>query len=49
MATQPLNPQQMASELVALANQRGGPDNITVIILRIGEPSPLAHLLDESI
>ena len=49
MATQLLNPQEMASELVALANQRGGPDNMTVIIMQIGEPSPLAHLLDESI
>ena len=47
MATQPLNPNEMASELVALANQRGGPDNITVIILQVGEPSPLAHLLDQ--
>ena len=47
MATRPLPPQEMASELVALANQRGGPDNITVIILQIGEPSPLAHLLDQ--
>jgi serine/threonine protein phosphatase PrpC len=46
VVTRPLPPQEMASELVALANQRGGPDNITVIILRIGEPSPLAHLLD---
>jgi serine/threonine protein phosphatase PrpC len=49
MAIRPLNPQEIASELVALANQGGGPDNITVIILQIGEPSPLAHLLDESI
>ena len=47
MATQPLNPKEMASEVVALANQRGGPDNITVIVLQIGEPSPLAHLLDQ--
>jgi serine/threonine protein phosphatase PrpC len=47
MATQPLDPKEMASELVALANQRGGPDNITVIILRVGEPSPLAHLLSQ--
>jgi serine/threonine protein phosphatase PrpC len=47
MATRPLDPKGMASELVALANQRGGPDNITVIILQIGEPSPLAHLLDQ--
>jgi protein phosphatase len=46
MAIRPLHPQEMASESVALANRRGGPDNITVIILRIGEPSPLAHLLD---
>jgi protein phosphatase len=47
MATRPLDPKGMASELVALANQRGGPDNTTVIILQIGEPSPLAHLLDQ--
>ena len=47
MVTQPLLPQEMASKLVALANQRGGPDNITVIILQIGEPSPLAHLLSQ--
>jgi serine/threonine protein phosphatase PrpC len=47
MVTQPLHPQEMANELVALANQRGGPDNITVIVLQIGEPSPLAHLLDQ--
>jgi len=47
MATRPLDPKGMASELVALANQRGGPDNITVIILQVGEPSPLAHLLDQ--
>ena len=47
MATRPLDPKGMASELVALANQRGGPDNMTVIILQIGEPSPLAHLLDQ--
>jgi protein phosphatase len=46
MVTQPLNPKEMAGKLVALANQQGGPDNITVIILQIGEPSPLAHLLD---
>jgi serine/threonine protein phosphatase PrpC len=38
---------EMASELVALANRRGGPDNITVIILQIGEPSPLAHVLEQ--
>jgi protein phosphatase len=47
MAIQPLDPKEMASELVALANQRGGPDNITAIILRVGEPSPLAHLLSQ--
>ena len=47
MVTQPLNPKEMAGKLVALANQRGGPDNITVIVLQIGEPSPLAHLLDQ--
>jgi protein phosphatase len=46
MATQPLNPKEMASQWVALANQRGGPDNITVMVLQIGEPSLLAHLLD---
>jgi protein phosphatase len=47
VATQPLDPKEMAGELVSLANQRGGPDNITVIVLQIGEPSPLAHLLDQ--
>lgn len=47
MVTQPLHPKEMAGELVALANQRGGSDNITVIVLQIGEPSPLAHLLDQ--
>jgi serine/threonine protein phosphatase PrpC len=47
MANRSPHPQEVASELVALANQRGGPDNITVIILQIGKPSPLAHLLDQ--
>lgn len=31
------DPQQAAQELVALANQRGGPDNITAIVVKIGE------------
>jgi len=31
------DPQQAAQELVALANQRGGSDNITAIVVKIGE------------
>ncbi len=36
IASQP-HPQQAAEELVALANRQGGPDNVSVIILRVGE------------
>ena len=32
-------PQQAAESLVALANQRGAPDNVSVIIVRISLPS----------
>jgi len=31
------DPQEAAHELIDLANQRGGPDNITAIVVRIGE------------
>ena len=33
-----LSPQEAAQSLVDLANIRGGPDNCTVIIVRIAEP-----------
>lgn len=31
------NPQEAAQALIDLANQRGGPDNVTAIVVRIGE------------
>ena len=33
-----LPPDQAADELVALANERGGPDNISVVVIRPAEP-----------
>jgi serine/threonine protein phosphatase PrpC len=42
------DPQEAVQELIDLANQRGGPDNITAIVVRIGEvvkrPLPMLPL-----
>ncbi len=39
VSTSPL--EEAANELIALANQRGGTDNITVILVRVGEEFPV--------
>ncbi len=33
------SPPEICARLVALANRRGGPDNITVLLVRMGEPA----------
>jgi serine/threonine protein phosphatase PrpC len=43
-----LDPQEAAQTLVDLANLRGGPDNISVVVARVGGEKPMIPLSGES-